>query len=71
MTKFTLDNMEHEEDDLTEDQKNLVQGVSINQNAIKLFDEVLAALQKEGAIKLGDLRETLATVTEKSNGKDT
>jgi len=71
MTKFTLDNVEHEEDNLTDDQKNLVQGVSINQNAIKLFDEVLAALQKEGAIKLGDLRETLATVTEKSNGKDT
>ncbi len=71
MTKFTLDNVEHEEDNLTEDQKNLVQGVSINQNAIKLFDEVLSALQKQGAVKLGDLRETLATVTEKSNGKDT
>ena len=71
MTKFTLDNMEHEEDDLTDDQKKLVHGVSINQNAIKLFDEVLMALQKEGAVKLGDLRETLATVTEKSNGKDT
>jgi len=71
MTKFTLDNVEHEEDNLTDDQKNLVQGVSINQNAIKLFDEVLAALQKEGAIKLGDLRETLATVTEKSNAKGT
>jgi len=71
MTKFTLDNIEHEEDDLTDAQKNLVQGVSINQNAIKLFDEVLSALQKQGAVKLGDLRETLATVTEKSNGKDT
>ena len=71
MTKFTLDNIEHEEDNLTDAQKNLVQGVSINQNAIKLFDEVLSALQKQGAVKLGDLRETLATVTEKSNGKDT
>ena len=71
MTKFTLDNIEHEEENLTDDQKNLVQGVSINQNAIKLFDEVLSSLQKQGAVKLGDLREALATVTEKSNGKDT
>jgi len=71
MTKFTLDNIEHEEEDLTDDQKKLVHGVSINQNAIKLFDEVLMALQKEGAVKLGDLREALAAVTEKSNGKDT
>mgnify|MGYP000344700424 CR=1 FL=1 len=71
MTKFTLDNMEHEEEDLTDAQKKLVHGVSINQNAIKLFDEVLMALQKEGAVKLGDLREALAAVTEKSNGKDT
>jgi len=68
MTKFTLDNMEHEEEDLTDDQKKLVHGVSINQNAIKLFDEVLMALQKEGSVKLGDLRDAL---TEKSNGKDT
>ena len=68
MTKFTLDNMEHEEDDLTDDQKKLVHGVSINQNAIKLFDEVLMALQKEGSVKLGDLRDAL---TAKSNGKDT
>ena len=67
MTKFTLDNVEHEEDNLTDDQKNLVQGVSINQNAIKLFDEVLMALQKEGSVKLGDLRDAL---TAKSNGKD-
>jgi|TARA_R100000541_G_scaffold1792_1_gene6751 hypothetical protein len=67
MTKFTLDNMEHEEDDLTDDQKKLVHGVSINQNAIKLFDEVLMALQKEGSVKLGDLRDAL---TAKSNGKD-
>jgi len=67
MTKFTLDNIEHEEEDLTDDQKKLVHGVSINQNAIKLFDEVLAALQKEGAVKLGDLRDVL---TAKSNGKD-
>ena len=59
--------MEHEEDDLTDDQKSLVHGVSINQNAIKLFDEVLMALQKEGAVKLGDLRDAL---TAKSNGKD-
>jgi hypothetical protein len=71
MTKFTLDNMEHEEDDLTDDQKKLVHGVSINQNAIKLFDEVLMALQKEGSVKLGDLRDALTAVTEKSNGKDT
>ena len=71
MTKFTLDNIEHEEEDLTDDQKNLVQGVSINQNAIKLFDEVLMALQKEGSVKLGDLRDALTAVTEKSNGKDT
>ena len=71
MTKFTLDNMEHEEDDLTDAQKSLVQGVSINQNAIKLFDEVLSALQKQGAVKLGDLRDALTAVTEKSNGKDT
>ena len=68
MTKFTLDNMEHEEEDLTDDQKKLVHGVSINQNAIKLFDEVLMALQKEGSVKLGDLRDAL---TAKSNGKDT
>ena len=67
MTKFTLDNMEHEEEDLTDDQKKLVHGVSINQNAIKLFDEVLMALQKEGSVKLGDLRDAL---TAKSNGKD-
>ena len=67
MTKFTLDNMEHEEDDLTDDQKKLVHGVSINQNAIKLFDEVLMALQKEGSVKLSDLRDAL---TAKSNGKD-
>ena len=67
MTKFTLDNTEHEEDDLTDDQKKLVHGVSINQNAIKLFDEVLIALQKEGSVKLGDLRDAL---TAKSNGKD-
>ena len=67
MTKFTLDNMEHEEDDLTDDQKKLVHGVSINQNAIKLFDEVLMALQKEGSVKLGDLRDAL---TAKSKGKD-
>ena len=59
--------MEHEEDDLTDDQKKLVHGVSINQNAIKLFDEVLMALQKEGSVKLGDLRDAL---TAKSNGKD-
>jgi hypothetical protein len=71
MTKFTLDNTEHEEDDLTDDQKKLVHGVSINQNAIKLFDEVLMALQKEGSVKLGDLRDALTAVTEKSNGKDT
>ena len=71
MTKFTLDNMEHEEDDLTDDQKKLVHGVSINQNAIKLFDEVLMALQKEGSVKLGDLRDALTAVNEKSNGKDT
>ena len=71
MTKFTLDNIEHEEEDLTDDQKKLVHGVSINQNAIKLFDEVLMALQKEGAVKLGDLRDALTAVTEKSNGKDT
>lgn len=67
MTKFTLDNIEHEEEDLTDDQKKLVHGVSINQNAIKLFDEVLMALQKEGSVKLGDLRDAL---TAKSNGKD-
>jgi hypothetical protein len=48
-----------------------VHGVSINQNAIKLFDEVLMALQKEGSVKLGDLRDALTAVTEKSNGKDT
>lgn len=60
--------MEHEEDDLTDDQKMLVHKVSINQNAIKLFDEVLMALQKEGSVKLGDLRDAL---TAKSNGKDT
>ena len=71
MTKFTLDNIEHEEDNLTDAQKNLVQGVSINQNAIKLFDEVLSALQKQGAVKLGDLRDALTAVNEKSNGKDT
>jgi hypothetical protein len=71
MTKFTLDNIEHEEEDLTDDQKKLVHGVSINQNAIKLFDEVLMALQKEGSVKLGDLRDALTAVTEKSNGKDT
>ena len=59
--------MEHEEDDLTDDQKKLVHGVSINQNAIKLFDEVLMALQKEGSVKLGDLRDAL---TAKSNGTD-
>ena len=68
MTKFTLDNIEHEEEDLTDAQKKLVHGVSINQNAIKLFDEVLMALQKEGSVKLGDLRDAL---TAKSNGKDT
>jgi len=71
MTKFTLDNIEHEEEDLTDDQKNLVQGVSINQNAIKIFDTVLSALQKDGAVKLGDLRDALTAVNEKSNGKDT
>ena len=71
MTKFTLDNIEHEEENLTDDQKKLVHGVSINQNAIKLFDEVLMALQKEGSVKLGDLRDALTAVTEKSNGKDT
>ena len=60
-------NIEHEEENLTDDQKNLVNGVSINQNAIKLFDTVLSALQKDGAVKLGDLREALAA---KSNGKD-
>ena len=32
----------------------------------KLFDTVLSALQKDGAVKLGDLREALAAVTEKS-----
>ena len=68
MTQFTLDNIEHEEEDLTDDQKKLVHGVSINQNAIKLFDEVLMALQKEGAVKLGDLRDAL---TARSNGKNT
>ena len=71
MTKFTLDNIEHEEEDLTDAQKKLVHGVSINQNAIKLFDEVLMALQKEGSVKLGDLRDALTAVNEKSNGKDT
>ena len=71
MTKFTLDNIEHEEENLTDDQKNLVNGVSINQNAIKLFDTVLSALQKDGAVKLGDLRDALTAVNEKSNGKDT
>ena len=60
--------MEHEEEDLTDAQKKLVHGVSINQNAIKLFDEVLMALQKEGAVKLGDLRDAL---TAGSNGKNT
>ena len=29
MTKFTLDNMEHEEDDLTDDQKMLVHKVKL------------------------------------------
>ena len=71
MTKFTLDNIEHEEENLTDAQKSLVNGVSINQNAIKLFDEVLSALQKQGAVKLGDLRDALTAVNEKSNGKDT
>ncbi len=71
MTKFTLDNIEHEEEDLTDAQKSLVNGVSINQNAIKIFDTVLSALQKDGAVKLGDLREALAAVTEKSDGKNT
>jgi len=71
MTKFTLDNIEYDEDSLTDEQKKLVNGVSINQNAVKLFDEVLSALQKQGAVKLGDLRDALASVTEKSNGKNT
>ena len=37
MTKFTLDNIEHEEEDLTDAQKKLVHGVSINQNAINFL----------------------------------
>tara|TARA_R100001369_G_scaffold48069_1_gene74555 strand:+ start:87 stop:302 length:216 start_codon:yes stop_codon:yes gene_type:complete len=71
MTTFTVDNVTHEEEDLNDNQKKLVHEVSINQNAIHLFNEVLDSLKKSGTIKLGDLRDTLATVTEKSNGKDT
>ncbi len=69
MTTIIIDNVKHEEKNLTDVQKNLLQDVSINQNALKLFTAVVSSLQKEGAVKLGDLREALATVTKKSNVK--
>ena len=71
MTSITIDNVRHEEADLTEDQKKLVQEVQINQNAITLLDHQLSCLKEAGTVKLSELRKILKPVEEKTDAKST
>ncbi len=71
MTSITIDNVRHEEADLTEDQKKLVQEVQINQNAITLLDHQLNCLKAAGTVKLAELRKILKPVEEKTDAKST
>ena len=69
MTSITIDNVKHEEADLNEDQKKLVQEVQINQNAITLLDHQLNCLKAAGTVKLAELRKILKPVGEKTDAK--
>ena len=71
MTSITIDNVRHEEADLTDDQKKLVQEVQINQNAIILLDHQLNCLKAAGTVKLAELRKILKPVEEKTDAKST
>ncbi len=71
MTTITIDNVKHEEADLTDDQKKLVQEVQINQNAITLLDHQLNCLKAAGTVKLAELRKILKPVEEKTDAKST
>ena len=71
MTSITIDNVRHEEADLTEEQKQLVQVVQINQNAIALLDHQLSCLKAAGTVKLSELRKILKPVEEKTDDKST
>jgi ATP-dependent helicase YprA (DUF1998 family) len=71
MTTITIDNVKHEEEDLTDDQKKLVQEVQINQNAITLLDHQLNCLKAAGTVKLAELRKILKPVEEKTDAKST
>ena len=69
MTTITIDNVKHEEADLNDDQKKLVQEVQINQNAITLLDHQLNCLKAAGTVKLAELRKILKPVEEKTDAK--
>ena len=69
MTSITIDNVKHEEADLNDDQKKLVQEVQINQNAITLLDHQLNCLKAAGTVKLAELRKILKPVEEKTDAK--
>ena len=69
MTSITIDNVKHEEADLNDDQKKLVQEVQINQNAITLLDHQLNCLKAAGTVKLAELRKILKPVGEKTDAK--
>jgi len=71
MTSITIDNVKHEEADLNDDQKKLVQEVQINQNAITLLDHQLNCLKAAGTVKLAELRKILKPVEEKTDAKST
>ena len=71
MTTITIDNVKHEEADLNDDQKKLVQEVQINQNAITLLDHQLNCLKAAGTVKLAELRKILKPVEEKTDAKST
>ena len=71
MTSITIDNVRHEEADLTDDKKKLVQEVQINQNAISLLDQQLNCLKAAGTVKLAELRKILKPVEEKTDAKST
>jgi len=71
MTTITIDNVKHEEADLNDNQKKLVQEVQINQNAITLLDHQLNCLKAAGTVKLAELRKILKPVEEKTDAKST
>ena len=76
MTTITIDNVIHEEANLTDDQKMLVQELQINQNAITLMNHQLDCLRSVGTVKLSALRsvlesDTTKTKKKKSNAKST